>query len=113
MDCPWCREQVLDGDTYPEDAYGPPGTTYHQCWVRLIVGSVGRQLDLRLRSGVGDGDPPGYTRREAAAAAAKLAVDLDAVPGPMRPAALADARKKVQLLGADVLFAWSPGVAIN
>ena len=47
MKCSWCNEAVLADDAYPLDAYGEPGTLHHrECWVRLVVGSVGHQLGL-------------------------------------------------------------------
>lgn len=114
--CLKCGEPVGPGENYPPDAYAGRATRLHrECLVRVVRGSVGRQLGIvdPGRFPPPDGDPAGWTARESAAAAARLAVALDELAEADRPAALADAREKVLLLGPDVLFDWSPGVTMN
>lgn len=75
MTCPHCHEPILDGeDTRRMPHLGADGATtmrtYHrECLTRIIVGSVGHQLQRCSCYGGADEDPPGATPREAARAA--------------------------------------------
>ena len=118
MGCPWCGDEVLDGEAYGAEAYGPEATRYHrECWVRQLVGPVATLLGLPIGRAAGEwpapGDPPGYTRAEAAAAAAKLAVEITRTPAGRREGAIAEAREIVRAMGPDAIFVWRPGFAEN
>lgn len=81
--CPWCEEGVLPEE---EDFRGPRmhidangrGSLrlwHRECAARSVLGSVAH-LERRCSCFGGDqtdGDPPGYTRRQAAKAALELA----------------------------------------
>lgn len=66
--CILCGEAVAEGDTGTVDAGGR--VTHHECAMRGITGSVGHQLRRCSCFGGKQEDPPGFTRRQSAIAAA-------------------------------------------
>lgn len=66
--CARCGEDFLAEEFVQ---FMPPETYWHrECAMRSIVGSVGHQKrECSCYGGVGDGDPPGLSAREAARAA--------------------------------------------
>ncbi len=70
MNCVYCLEEILDDD--PAEPINGDGLIHAECFLRMIVGSVGHQLRRCLCYGGHDEDPPGLTRRQGAMAAARL-----------------------------------------
>lgn len=63
--CGWCDEPLL-----PHEERAPFGPEHYECSLRSIIGSLGHQRGLCSCYGGTEEDPPGMTRRQAAAAAA-------------------------------------------
>jgi hypothetical protein len=66
--CADCDEKIVEGDA---GIIMVGGTVEHrECFVRGVMGSVGHQRrECSCFGGIGNGDPPGMTRREASKAA--------------------------------------------
>jgi hypothetical protein len=116
-DCLWCGEPVLDTDKQEPTtlirAEGPPcvAVRHFECAARVVVGSVGHQLELCACHG-GPGtldDPIGLSQRDAArmALAVSNALCKYAEAGP---AMLADARRALQFVALELerRGAWDP-----
>lgn len=81
-DCHWCEERIVDGDSgfgMPTFGWAGATTTYmhKECFMRMIVGSVGHQLKVcGCFGGTDDCEPSNMSKREAAQAAADLFMRL-------------------------------------
>lgn len=70
MNCPYCREPVLDNE--PKGRFQNGDTIHPECLVRMLAGSVGHQLRACSCYGGTEDDPKDKTLREGARMAAKL-----------------------------------------
>lgn len=85
--CAWCEEPITPSDAgyvIPlVDVDATRDQPYHaDCWLRLLLGSVGHQQGTCACVGGDDGDPPELTRREAAHAAVATYQERHAGPRP-------------------------------
>ena len=72
MNCSWCEEPVLPGESNPNLIYMQD--VHRECAIRMVCGSVAH---LEGRCGCHnpeseEADPPGMTRRQAAQAAERI-----------------------------------------
>jgi hypothetical protein len=71
MNCLYCDEPVINGESVQRINNG--GDNLHlECFIRMIVGSIGHQLCQCSCYGGSEEDPPGASRREGARIAAIL-----------------------------------------
>jgi len=69
--CSYCHETVLPGESHQVTNDGNL-VLHFECFTRLVVGSVTHQLQKCTCYGCDQGDPPEWTRRQAAKAASEL-----------------------------------------
>jgi hypothetical protein len=82
-DCLWCEEPVLDTERMVLMQYMGPESTemrrfHHACSARSILGSLGHLKKTCHCYGGDLEDPPGLTKREAAEAAYRFFLEIEA-----------------------------------
>lgn len=69
--CAHCSESIDENDR----GMMAPAPFHFECFMRMILGSVGHQKGTCSCFGGTDEDPPGMTKREAAKAALKFSIN--------------------------------------
>jgi hypothetical protein len=72
MNCSWCDEDLLIDDGPIKVLSGGATGVHRECYIRMLMGSVGHQMKTCSCFGGKDEDPEGMTKHEAAHAAAIL-----------------------------------------
>lgn len=66
MNCKYCDEEILPGETVPGERAPNLYDLHHECAIRIVIGSAAHHLNECLCFGGSREDPPGMTRRQAA-----------------------------------------------